>query len=103
MDVERGNTLTDPKTGSSLEKAVAYVELDQCDQEAYIAFRSSLNLGQFTDDCEKVQAATLSIKGRIPRSGTQADIDLLVTTVADEIKTRITDGNIFTPPGENQV
>jgi hypothetical protein len=89
LPVERGNQLIDPITSTTLNKPIVYAEQNVCDVDAYLVFGASISVGQFTDDCESVQAGNMSLKGRVPIGGSAADVETLANRLVDEISTAL--------------
>lgn len=74
------------KLGSSLDGPYAWEILNDCDVAAYIGFRGSLNINTATAECDVINQAGLSIKGRLPIDATDADVDTLLNFMRDELK-----------------
>lgn len=68
FDLDRGAQGLDSVTKSSVDKPVVYTVDDVCDNIAYIEGRMSINMNELID-CNPVQAASISVKVRIPYDG----------------------------------
>lgn len=85
LNTSRGNQKIDLKTKSALTEPVIFTVKNQCDVDSYVKFNASLTVNELTDDCENVQAGTVSIKGQIPVPGNAVDASLLINRVRDAI------------------
>lgn len=83
---DRGNKFVHTPTKSVLDYGSAFTSENVCGVADYINLNGSINVNDFTDDCQIVNQGSASIKLRIPADGTDADIDALLAPVIAQIK-----------------
>lgn len=84
----KGPITEDPITGSTITTfPTVYEVLNVCDEPSQIKFQANMTITELGGDsgCEKVQAATISIKGAVPVCATQSDIDTIINRVREKI------------------
>lgn len=89
FSLTRGSKKIDPRTKSSKDFPTVYIEDNACDVPAYKVFSISANINELTENCDNVQAATISISGRLPVGAAAIDFNTLLAAVEDDLRSAI--------------
>lgn len=81
----RGSQFTDPVTKSVLTLPVTYDTLNVCDVTDGTKFTISMNINQAVN-CQTIQAANVSVSGKVPPCARQSDIEVLLDEIRDQLK-----------------
>jgi hypothetical protein len=81
MATDVGNAYMHDQTKSTIEKAVAFIKRDACDQHTLTKFRTSITINARTSDCELIHSGQLTLSGAIPPNGTMADIESMMAAL----------------------
>lgn len=84
----RGDTVLDSVSKSSMTVPDAYRDTNACGVEAFQVFSGSIQVNQLIN-CIPTPAGNLSIKGRIPADGTDADVTVMANTLLAAILLKI--------------
>lgn len=84
----RGNQFYSPSTKSTYSVVSIYTEKNICDADSWRVFTANLTLNQLID-CVPVLAGQLTISGRIPVDGIDADYTTMNTFVSSLVTAAI--------------